>query len=170
MPSGASCWPERAGRSARTGKRCITTSATSRSPSWRESRQVWGTGSCVVAARLRCVPAMSIPHVDVKAQYAPLIPKLQDAFARTLETGRFIFGPEVESFEREAAALLGTQETVSCANGTDAIVLVLDALEIGQGDSPHHAASGAAETRASRASACVHSRGSPRRPAAAPPS
>src|SRR4051812_26383092 len=77
---------------------------------------------------------MSIPHVDVKAQYAPLIPKLQEAFAQTLESGRFIFGPEVESFEREAAALLGVQETVSCANGTDAIVLVLEALEIGPGD------------------------------------
>jgi dTDP-4-amino-4,6-dideoxygalactose transaminase len=77
---------------------------------------------------------MSIPHVDVKAQYAPLIPELQEAFARTLETGRFIFGPEVEAFEREAAELLGVQETVSCANGTDAIVLVLDALDIGPGD------------------------------------
>jgi dTDP-4-amino-4,6-dideoxygalactose transaminase len=77
---------------------------------------------------------MPIPHVDVKAQYAPLIPELQDAFARTLETGRFIFGPEVEAFEREAAELLGVQETVSCANGTDALVLVLDALEIGPGD------------------------------------
>src|SRR5205085_747818 len=59
---------------------------------------------------------------------------LQEAFARTLETGRFIFGPEVEAFEREAAALLGVRETVSCANGTDAIVLVLDALGIGPGD------------------------------------
>jgi dTDP-4-amino-4,6-dideoxygalactose transaminase len=77
---------------------------------------------------------MSIPHVDVKAQYAPLIPRLQDAFARTLESGRFIFGPEVEAFEREAAALLGTQDAVSCANGTDAIVLVLDAMGIGAGD------------------------------------
>ena len=77
---------------------------------------------------------MAIPHVDVKAQYAPLIPELQAAFARTLETGRFIFGPEVEAFEREAAELLGTQETVSCANGTDAIVLVLDAMGIGPGD------------------------------------
>ena len=77
---------------------------------------------------------MAIPHVDVKAQYAPLIPQLQDAFARTLETGRFIFGPEVEAFEREAASLLGVQDTVSCANGTDAIVLVLDAMEIGPGD------------------------------------
>jgi dTDP-4-amino-4,6-dideoxygalactose transaminase len=77
---------------------------------------------------------MSIPHVDVKAQYAPLIPELQDAFARTLETGRFIFGPEVEAFEREAAARLGTHDAVSCANGTDALVLVLDAMEIGPGD------------------------------------
>ncbi len=77
---------------------------------------------------------MAIPHVDVKAQYAPLIPELQDAFARTLESGRFIFGPEVEAFEREAAELLGVQETVSCANGTDALVLVLDAMEIGPGD------------------------------------
>ncbi|MEA2392058.1 MAG: hypothetical protein QOK31_2167, partial [Solirubrobacteraceae bacterium] len=77
---------------------------------------------------------MAIPHVDVKAQYAPLIPELQDAFTRTLETGRFIFGPEVEAFEREAAEALGTQETVSCANGTDALVLVLDAMGIGPGD------------------------------------
>src|SRR5438445_13497426 len=77
---------------------------------------------------------MAIPHVDVKAQYAPLVPELQDAFARTLESGRFIFGPEVEAFEREAAAHLGTQDAVSCANGTDALVLVLDALGIGPGD------------------------------------
>jgi dTDP-4-amino-4,6-dideoxygalactose transaminase len=77
---------------------------------------------------------MPIPHVDIKAQYATLIPELKDAFARTLDSGRFIFGPEVEGFEREAAELLGVQETVSCANGTDAIVLVLDAMEIGPGD------------------------------------
>lgn len=77
---------------------------------------------------------MAIPHVDVKAQYAPLIPELKDAFERTLESGKFIFGPEVDAFEREAAEFLGTQETVSCANGTDALVLVLDALGIGAGD------------------------------------
>ena len=77
---------------------------------------------------------MKIPHVDVQAQYAPLIPELEAAFARTLETGRFIFGPEVEAFEREAAEKLGTADAVSCANGTDAIVLVLDAMGIGPGD------------------------------------
>jgi dTDP-4-amino-4,6-dideoxygalactose transaminase len=77
---------------------------------------------------------MAIPHVDVHAQYAPLIPELEEAFARTLDSGRFIFGPEVSAFESEAAELLGVQETVSCANGTDALVLVLDAMGIGPGD------------------------------------
>src|SRR6059058_2760947 len=77
---------------------------------------------------------MSIPHVDVKAQYAPLIPELKDAFARTLDSARFIFGPQAASFEQEAAELLGVQQTVSCANGTDALVLVMDGMEIGPGD------------------------------------
>ena len=77
---------------------------------------------------------MKIPHVDVPAQYAPLVPELKEAFARTLESGRFIFGPEVEAFEREAADRLGAADAVSCANGTDAIVLVLDAMGIGPGD------------------------------------
>jgi len=77
---------------------------------------------------------MPIPHIDVKAQYAPLIPELEAAFSRTLETGRFVFGPEVEAFEREAAEYLGVRHTVGVANGTDAIVVVLDAMEIGTGD------------------------------------
>jgi dTDP-4-amino-4,6-dideoxygalactose transaminase len=75
-----------------------------------------------------------IPHVDVKAQYAPLVPELKEAFARTLESGRFIFGPEVEGFEREAAELLGVEQAIGVANGTDALVLVLDALDVGPGD------------------------------------
>jgi dTDP-4-amino-4,6-dideoxygalactose transaminase len=77
---------------------------------------------------------VAIPHVDVKAQYAPLIPELQEAFARTLDTARFIFGPDVEGFEREAAEYLGVQEAVSVANGTDALVIALDGLGIGAGD------------------------------------
>jgi dTDP-4-amino-4,6-dideoxygalactose transaminase len=77
---------------------------------------------------------VAIPHVDVKAQYAPLIPELQEAFARTLDTARFIFGPDVEAFEREAAEYLGVQDTVSVANGTDALVIALDGLGIGPGD------------------------------------
>jgi dTDP-4-amino-4,6-dideoxygalactose transaminase len=75
-----------------------------------------------------------IPLVDVKAQYAPLIPELQERFAAVLESGRFIFGPEVEGFEREAAEFLGVPHAIGVANGTDALVLSLEALGIGRGD------------------------------------
>ena len=75
-----------------------------------------------------------IPLVDVKAQYAPLIPELEERFSSVLESGRFIFGPEVEAFEREAAAFLGVPHAIGVANGTDALVLALEALEIGRDD------------------------------------
>jgi dTDP-4-amino-4,6-dideoxygalactose transaminase len=75
-----------------------------------------------------------IPLVDVKAQYAPLIPELKRVFAEVLEDGRFVFGPNVAAFEAEAAEYLGVPETIGVANGTDALVLVLDGLEIGPGD------------------------------------
>ncbi|MGH2995027.1 MAG: DegT/DnrJ/EryC1/StrS family aminotransferase [Gaiellaceae bacterium] len=77
---------------------------------------------------------MSIPHVDVRAQYAPLLDELKERVAAVLDSGRFILGPEVEAFEREAADYLGAGHAVGVANGTDAIVLVLDALGIGPGD------------------------------------
>lgn len=75
-----------------------------------------------------------IPHVDVKAQYAPLIPRLEEAFSRTLASGVFILGPEVAGFEREVAEVLGVEHAIGVANGTDALVLVFDALGIGPGD------------------------------------
>ena len=75
-----------------------------------------------------------IPLVDVKAQYAPFIPELKQRFAEALETGRFIFGPEVEGFEQEAAAYLGVPHAIGVANGTDALVLALQAMGIGAGD------------------------------------
>ena len=75
-----------------------------------------------------------IPLVDVKAQYAPLIPELKERFAAVLESGRFIFGPEVDAFEREAAEYLGVPHAIGVANGTDALVLSLEAMGIGAGD------------------------------------
>jgi dTDP-4-amino-4,6-dideoxygalactose transaminase len=77
---------------------------------------------------------VSIPLVDVQAQYAPLVPAFRDAFERVLESGRFIFGPEVEAFEREAAEYLGVPHAVGVANGTDALVLALEAIGIERGD------------------------------------
>src|SRR5205823_12825089 len=51
-----------------------------------------------------------------------------------LDSGTFILGPNVKAFEREAAEHLGVPRTVGVANGTDALVLALDALGIGPGD------------------------------------
>jgi dTDP-4-amino-4,6-dideoxygalactose transaminase len=75
-----------------------------------------------------------IPLVDVKAQYAPLIPELEARFREVLDGGQFIRGPHFWAFQEEAAAYLGVSDTIGVANGTDALVLVLDAMEIGPGD------------------------------------
>jgi dTDP-3-amino-3,4,6-trideoxy-alpha-D-glucose transaminase len=75
-----------------------------------------------------------IPLVDVKAQYEPLLPRIREAIDGVLAGAEFILGPNVAAFEREAADYLGTREAIGVANGTDALVLVLDALGIGPGD------------------------------------
>jgi dTDP-4-amino-4,6-dideoxygalactose transaminase len=75
-----------------------------------------------------------VPLVDVRAQYERLIPQILGRFQEVLESGTFILGPNVKAFEEEAAAYLGVPQTLGVANGTDALVLVLDALEIGAGD------------------------------------
>jgi dTDP-4-amino-4,6-dideoxygalactose transaminase len=74
------------------------------------------------------------PLVDVRAQYAPLLEEIKERMAEVLDSGTFILGPNVRAFEEEAAAYLGVPQTIGVANGTDALVLALDALEIGPGD------------------------------------
>ena len=74
------------------------------------------------------------PLVDVKAQYERLIPDILERMREVLDSGVFILGPNVQAFEREAASYLGVPRTVGVANGTDALVLALDALEVGPGD------------------------------------
>jgi len=76
----------------------------------------------------------TIPLVDVSAEYGPLIPKLEAAFREVLEDGGFIRGPNYWAFQEEAAAFLGVKRTIGVANGTDALVLALDALGVGPGD------------------------------------
>jgi dTDP-4-amino-4,6-dideoxygalactose transaminase len=77
---------------------------------------------------------VTIPLVDVHSQYAPLQPRLEALFRDVLETGEFIRGPHYRAFQEEAAAYLGVKETVGVANGTDALVILLDAMGIGPGD------------------------------------
>jgi len=75
-----------------------------------------------------------IPLVDVRAQYAPLLAELKERLAEVVDSGHFILGPNVKAFEAEAAAHLGTGDAVGVANGTDALVLALDAMGVGPGD------------------------------------
>jgi dTDP-4-amino-4,6-dideoxygalactose transaminase len=75
-----------------------------------------------------------IPMVDLGEQTDRLWPELEKALHDVLRSGRFILGPNVEAFEREAAAFLGTRFAVGVGSGTDALVLGLRALGIGPGD------------------------------------
>jgi dTDP-4-amino-4,6-dideoxygalactose transaminase len=75
-----------------------------------------------------------IPLVDVRGQFASVRAEVEQAFSEVLEGGQYIKGPNFYAFQDEAAAYLGVRGSVGVANGTDALVLVLDALEIGPGD------------------------------------
>ncbi len=76
----------------------------------------------------------NIPLGNTKAQYERLIPQVMERIAEVVESGRFILGPNVQAFEQEAAEFLGVPRTVGVANGTDALVLALNAMAIGPGD------------------------------------
>ena len=78
-------------------------------------------------------PPMSVPLMDIQAQYAPLREQLDAAIAGVLDSGRFILGPEGRALEQEVGERLG-RPAVGVANGTDALVLALRALDIGEGD------------------------------------
>ncbi|WP_108372853.1 DegT/DnrJ/EryC1/StrS aminotransferase family protein [Limnohabitans sp. T6-5] len=72
--------------------------------------------------------------VDLVAQYRDLQPQLEPALLGALNAAQFILGPNVQAFEKEAAAYLGVAHAISCANGTDALHLALLAADIGPGD------------------------------------
>lgn len=77
---------------------------------------------------------MKIPFNNFQLQHQPIRRELEEAFRRVLDSGWFILGPEVESFEKEFAEFLGISHVVGVASGTDAIALALKALNIGIGD------------------------------------
>jgi dTDP-4-amino-4,6-dideoxygalactose transaminase len=77
---------------------------------------------------------VNIPLVDVRAQYEPLRAELLERIGDVLDSGRLILGPNVQAFEEESARYLGAEHAIGVANGTDALVLALDALGIGPGD------------------------------------
>jgi len=75
-----------------------------------------------------------IPFIDVAAQRQRLGRKIDEAIARVLGHCQFIMGPEVRELETALADFCGARHALTCASGTDALVLVLMARGIGPGD------------------------------------
>jgi dTDP-4-amino-4,6-dideoxygalactose transaminase len=76
---------------------------------------------------------MMIPQADPGAGYRAQKEEIDAAVARALASGWYILGKEGEAFEREFAAWLGQGRAVGCANGTDALALILRGMGIGEG-------------------------------------
>src|SRR5690349_22766515 len=80
------------------------------------------------------VSTAPIPFIDVAAQRRRLGRAIDDAVARVLDHCQFVMGPEVRALEADLAAFCGARHAISCASGTDALMLVLMARGIGPGD------------------------------------
>src|SRR6516162_7323158 len=75
-----------------------------------------------------------IPFIDIAAQRRRLGHAIDDAVARVLAHCQFILGPEVREVEADLAAFCGARHVITCASGTDALLLPLLAKGIGSGD------------------------------------
>src|SRR5947208_16562686 len=75
-----------------------------------------------------------VPLIDLAAQRRRLGKSIDDAVARVLAHCQFINGPEVAQLEAALAAFTGAKHVVSCASGTDALLMVLMAKGLGPGD------------------------------------
>jgi dTDP-4-amino-4,6-dideoxygalactose transaminase len=77
---------------------------------------------------------VSIPFIDLQAQRRRLGKRIDDAILKVVDHGAYILGPEVQELETKLAQFCGARHCVSCANGTDALALVLMAWGIKPGD------------------------------------
>ncbi|MHB1116072.1 DegT/DnrJ/EryC1/StrS family aminotransferase [Sideroxydans sp.] len=77
---------------------------------------------------------MNVPFLDLKSTYLELRAEIDLAMSRTLESGWYVLGGEVDDFEAEFASYCGVRHCVSVANGLDALHLALLAMGVGPGD------------------------------------
>ena len=77
---------------------------------------------------------MKIPLIDLKRQYANIKKEAEKAVLEVLANAQYIMGENVKAFEQEFAEYIGVKHAISVANGTDSLVISLEALGIGPGD------------------------------------
>ena len=77
---------------------------------------------------------MSVPLLDLKAQHATIRDEVVRTMMQVVDDQAFILGAPVLAFEKEVAELSATKYAIGCANGTDAILIAMRALDIGRGD------------------------------------
>src|ERR1043165_7751380 len=77
---------------------------------------------------------MSVPLLDLKAQHATIRDVVVEKMMKTVDSQLFILGAPVEELEKQVAELSHTKHAIGCANGTDAILLAMRALDVGRGD------------------------------------
>jgi dTDP-4-amino-4,6-dideoxygalactose transaminase len=75
-----------------------------------------------------------VPYLDLKAQYRSIKTEIDAAVSKVLESGEFVLGSEVASFEREFAAYCGASDCIALNSGTSALHLALLAAGVGSGD------------------------------------
>jgi len=77
---------------------------------------------------------MTIPFIDLQAQRRRLGATLSRAIEAAVEGGQWVMGPQVGELEEKLAAFAGVKHALACANGTDALMIVLRAWNVGPGD------------------------------------
>jgi dTDP-4-amino-4,6-dideoxygalactose transaminase len=77
---------------------------------------------------------ITVPLLDLSAQYAPIREDILAAVTRVCDSQRYILGPEVDALESELAATLEVAHAVAVSSGTDALLAVLMAMGVGPGD------------------------------------
>jgi dTDP-4-amino-4,6-dideoxygalactose transaminase len=77
---------------------------------------------------------MTVPVLNLSAQYEQIRAELDAAIRQVVESGHFVLGPNVRALEEEVAATLQVSSAVAVASGTDALHLALRALDVGPGD------------------------------------
>jgi dTDP-4-amino-4,6-dideoxygalactose transaminase len=77
---------------------------------------------------------MKVQLLDLNAQYEPIMDEIRAEMDKVIKNHQYILGPTVKEFEDDMQNYLNVKHAIGCANGTDALVLALKALEIGPGD------------------------------------